>query len=448
MDQIKTNAAGTLDPSFGSDGVVKLPFPDIVGGIPAAVLALPNNKLLIAISLTSAQNLPVKVIRLDMAGKIDDLFGTGGFVDIPFGDAGRFVPYQLRPLQKRGWMIVGTLEESPADFYGDLAIVRQFEDGQLDASFGNDGKVIIKTNELLDSCVGADAKFLTRRHNEKSAETHGNVPVTAAVSAAEQQDGKLVLVSTVVFDFDNSLGIVLRLDVDGSLDKTFNQTGFVFVNLPGVTHSWTFAQGVAIQGDGKVLVCGDFIRNETGAFQEAYVLRYLEDGTVDSEYGASGLVTIKGNGTKFSLEAMALKPDGGIVAAGTSTTHGKGAGLLVALNPSGDFNLVFNNGKPVISDFLPNGLSWRRCALQTDGKIIVTGQGGSEPLDENSTMVTARYLADGSRDQLFGDDGWADFNDGAGLVLHRDSVVTVGNQVVVCGRIIKPVQGHVVRYLG
>ena len=205
MDQIKTNAAGTLDPSFGSDGVVKLPFPDIVGGIPAAVLALPNNKLLIAISLTSAQNLPVKVIRLDMAGKIDDLFGTGGFVDIPFGDAGRFVPYQLRPLQKRGWMIVGTLEESPADFYGDLAIVRQFEDGQLDASFGNDGKVIIKTNELLDSCVGADAKFLTRRHNEKSAETHGNVPVTAAVSAAEQQDGKLVLVSTVVFDFDRSV---------------------------------------------------------------------------------------------------------------------------------------------------------------------------------------------------------------------------------------------------
>ncbi|KQV17609.1 hypothetical protein ASC74_22550 [Pseudomonas sp. Root329] len=448
MDQIKTNTAGTLDPSFGRDGVVKLPFPDIVGGIPTAVLALPNNKLLIAVSPTEAQNSPAKVIRLNKAGEIDYLFGAGGFVDLPFGDGERFVPYQLRPLQNRGWVTVGVADENPGDTFGDLAIVRQFEDGQLDASFGNDGKVILKINELLDSCVGADARFVTRRHNEKSAEMHGEVPNLAVVSAAEQQDGKLVLVSTVFFAFDNLLGIVLRLDVDGSLDKTFNQTGFVFVNLPGVTHPWTYALDVAIQGDGKVLVCGDFIRNETGAFVEAYVLRYLQDGTVDSEYGASGLVTIKGNGTKFSLEAMALKPDGGIVAAGTSTTHDKGAGLLVALNPGGDFNLVFNNGKPVISDFLPNGLSWRRCALQTDGKIIVTGQGGGQSLDENSTMVTARYLADGSLDQLFGDDGWADFNDGAGLVLHKDSVVTVGNQVVVCGRIINPVQGNVVRYLG
>ncbi|MHC8294755.1 NHL repeat-containing protein [Pseudomonas sp. LB3P58] len=448
MDQIKTNTAGTLDPSFGRDGVVKLPFPDIVGGIPTAVLALPNNKLLIAVSLTEAQNSPAKVIRLNKAGEIDYLFGAGGFVDIPFGGEGRFVPLRLRPLQKRGWVIVGMVEENPGDIFVNLAIVRQFEDGQLDASFGNDGKVILKIYELLDSCVGADARFFTRRHNEKSAETHGEIPEFVAVSAVEQQDGKLVLVSTVFFEFDNSLGIVLRLDVDGSLDKTFNQTGFVFVNLPGVTHSWTYAQGVAIQEDGKVLVCGDFIRNETGAFVEAYVLRYLQDGTVDSEYGASGLVAIKGNGTKFSLEAMALKPDGGIVAAGTSGTHDKETGLLVVLNPGGDFHHGFNNGKPVISDFLPNGLSWRRCALQTDGKIIVTGQGGGQSLDENSTMVTARYLADGSLDQLFGDDGWADFNDGAGLVLHKDSVVTVGNQVVVCGRIINPVQGNVVRYLG
>lgn len=73
----------SLDPTFAQDGVLTLPIPGIAGDEAAAVLALPDAKLLVAIPLTGA-NAPVAIARLNDDGSLDETFGPArrGFVEI------------------------------------------------------------------------------------------------------------------------------------------------------------------------------------------------------------------------------------------------------------------------------------------------------------------------------------------------------------------------------
>jgi uncharacterized delta-60 repeat protein len=294
--------------------------------------------------------------------------------------------------------------------------------------------------------------ILTHRHDDKNGEKSSRGAGDVGVAAVGQQDGRIVLVSTVFFEFDHLKGIALRLNVDGSLDTSFNQKGFVLVELPGITHRWNYAAGVAVQQDGKVLVCGDFSREACDEFPDAYVIRYDQDGKVDASFGdkKNGVVTITDSSRWLDLGSMTLKSDGGVVAVGTADHDGDREGLIVSLNPSGSFNLVFNNGKPLFSSFTEHGVSWRRCVLQTDGKLVFSGQGGGALVNENSSVVTARYKSDGSQDVKFAGKGWAVFNSESGIDMFRGCAVMADNRVVVSGYVSfapPPLQGYVLRYL-
>lgn len=448
------------DPTFADNGVLHLPLGEIVGSYPESVLALSDKKLLLLFNASRSENSPTKVARLNEDGSRDLSFGSEGIVEVPFKDGSLFSARHLRPLEIGGWLITGTVEHS--DGKVDLAVVRQLPDGQLDTSFGpeNDGKVTLNVYELIDSRSMPGASFVTRRHDEKKAEKSSVSAGDVGMVAVGQQDGKIVLVSTVLFAFDYLRGIVVRLNTDGSLDKTFNGQGFVLVELPGIDHRWNYASGVAVQQDGKVLVCGDFSREGEGPeeWPDTYVIRYDQYGNVDDSYGdnKNGAVTIIDSSRWLDLGSMALKADGGIVAVGTAEKvgapgkEGNREGLIVSLNPSGSFNLVFNNGKPLFSNFTEHGVSWRRCLLQADGKLVVSGQGGGAFVDENSSVVSARFAADGALDVGFADKGWEVFNDERGFDLFSGGAVMVDNRIVICGYLgfaPPPAPGYVVRYL-
>ncbi|MGW8463785.1 hypothetical protein [Pseudomonas sp. CLCA07] len=447
-----TKSSEFCDPTFGNGGVLELPFDGVVGRFPDSVLPLPDKKLLLLFSALWSENSPVKVARLEEDGSLDLAFGNQGIVEVPFTEGARFSGRHLRPLDNGGWLITGTVEHSNGAI--DLAVVRQLQSGQLDPSFGpeKDGKVTINIYDLIDSRTKPGASFLTRRHDNKNGENSSQGAGDVGVAAFGQQDGKIVLVSTVNFAFDHLRGIALRLNVDGSLDTSFNQKGFVLVELPGITHRWNYAAGVAVQQDGKVLVCGDFSRETSDESPDAYVIRYDQDGNVDAGFGdkKNGVVTITDSSRWLDLGSMTLKSDGGVVAVGTADQDGDREGLIVSLNPSGSFNLVFNNGKPLFSNFLEHGVSWRRCVLQTDGKLVVSGQGGGAFVDENSSVVTARYTFDGSLDVKFAGKGWAVFNSESGIDMFRGCAVMADNRVVVSGYVSfdpTPLPGYVLRYL-
>lgn len=453
MTQVQgTKAEDFFDPTFGNGGVLDLPFEGIVGRIPNSVLPLPDKKLLLLFSALASENSPVKVARLNEDGSRDLPFGNNGIVEVPFKDGALFSGRHLRLLPSGGWLITGTLEYP--DGVVDLAVVRHLQNGQLDTSFGpeKDGKVALNVYDLIDSRAEPGAGFVTRRHDEKSAEKSSVSAGDVGVVAVGQQDGKIVLVSTVFFAFDCLRGIAVRLNTDGSLDATFNGKGFVLVELPGVTHNWNYAAGVAVQQDGKVLVCGDFSRENPEGRPDAYVIRYDQYGNVDESYGdnKNGAVTITDSSRWLDLFSMTLKADGGVLAVGTAESGGHREGLIASLNPNGSFNLVFNDGKPLFSNLTEHGVSWRSCVLQTDGKLVVSGQGGRALVNENSSVVTARYAPDGSLDVKFAGKGWAVFNNESGIDLFRGCTVMADNRIVVSGYVSfapPPLPGYVVRYL-
>lgn len=458
MNQSKVKAAGTLDPAFGHDGVVSTPFHDVVGSIPGAILPLPGNQLLVALGTTINQESPAKVARLHEDGSLDTSFGRHGIVEIPFADGTWFSPSNLRPQANGGWLITGMAEHPVRG--EELAVVRQLQDGRLDTSFGEkkDGKVLINIYELLGPKAGAGAKLMAQRQAGNYAVKVSEGAQDAGVSVVSQVDGKILLVSTVMFAFNYSRGIVLRLNQDGSLDETFAGKGFLLVEEKKISHYWNYASGVAVQEDGKVLVCGDFARESEGEWPDAYVIRYDQNGNVDKDYGDNkdGVVTIVDKDQWLDLGSMTLRPDGGIIATGSAEADRKRKGLIVVLNPSGSFNIVFNNGRPLISEFPEHGASWRRSAFQKDQQgnviaIIVAGQAGSGSLGDKSALIAARYRLDGTLDPAFGEGGWVEFSDERAIDIFRGSVVMSDNKIVVCGYVAfgpLPLPGNILRYLG
>src|SRR5205823_5199649 len=137
---------------------------------------------------------------------------------------------------------------------------------------------------------------------------------------------------------------VARYNADGSLDTTFGSGGTVTTNFgPGATYD--DADGVAIQSDGKIVVAGTC--NRGGSDNVFAVARYNADGSLDSTFGSGGTVTTDFGlgGSDDSAYAVALQPDGKIVAAGATYLGGvPGDFALARYNPDGTLDSTFGGG--------------------------------------------------------------------------------------------------------
>lgn len=383
---------GTLDPGFGEDGIVNLPFPDVPGFHVTDVLALPDKKVMVCL-LREGNSNEYLMCRLHENGDFDESFAQGlGYAEITFRP-GCAIHYFLafKSLDDSGWLM-------SARYYSDSqagrVLVRQRLDGQLDANFGEGGiRYIPQSEYLVDTKRSATALSAPSVH-EESAHSNASSPII------RQMDGKIILVDFVFSEVDVTKSVVIRLNADASLDKSFNEKGFVLVEPTGISYDTIEAMGVAVQNDGKVLISGRYTRGELGN-ENAFITRYGADGKIDETFNAGEPVSIA---KRSSLGSISVREsDGRIVAVGSwgNLDHG----LIVVLNPNGSNNLVFNNGQPLVTDLAVHGHTWSKQSTGTDGAITVYGFGGAN-FGQNLTSVTARYRADGSLDQTFNGKGF------------------------------------------
>jgi uncharacterized delta-60 repeat protein len=175
----------------------------------------------------------------------------------------------------------------------------------------------------------------------------------------------------------------------GTLDPSFGRGGIVTTDFGDrINGNVAMATAVTIQPDGKILVCGG-IPSTTG-FPIAAVARYNTDGSLDTTFGTSGIVTTQ-NLTVPS--AITLQTDGKIVVAGPSE------GLVIDVArylPNGTLDSTFGT-----NGIFTTGLNFRGSApasqviVQPDGKILV------------ADGFLLRLLADGEIDSSFGTTGAA-----------------------------------------
>lgn len=221
-----------------------------------------------------------------------------------------------------------------------------------------------------------------------------------AQAMAEQADGKLVVVGTS--DIGRPDFAVARYNPDGSLDTSFSGDGLVKTDFGDTSD---LAHGVAIQGDGKVVVVGTTTTPLATDYDFA-IARYNPDGTLDTSFGGDGRVTTDLGGMFDLLETVAIDADGGILAAGTYTEPGGIAYSLTVTRYEADGSVdtgFGENGSTIMRPDADQGDA-AEIAVQPDGKILLAGATG---VAFGTDFLVARFNADGSPDPTFGDGGVA-----------------------------------------
>ena len=146
----------------------------------------------------------------------------------------------------------------------------------------------------------------------------------------------------------------------GDPDSTFASDGIVTTDFAPTGND--FGEAVAIQPDGKIVVAGTSFNGSTYVFALA---RYSTNGDLDPTFGSGGRVTTAIGNMDDRATAVAIQPDGKIVAAGSSFTNGTGYGFaLVRYNPDGSLDNTFSGdgiqhddiSAPITSGTLTSGL--------------------------------------------------------------------------------------------
>ena len=144
------------------------------------------------------------------------------------------------------------------------------------------------------------------------------------------------------------------------------------------------------------------------------VARYDTEGNLDQSFGANGTVSLHEASVSQGLEAVALQPDGKIVAAGYFGWHsgtrppepGKREQIaVVRLDTNGALDKSFaSNGLLLMSS--PRYLwSGHGIAIQPDGKLLIVGDVQEEADDRPLppyAIVLVRLNPDGTPDADFG----------------------------------------------
>lgn len=302
-----------------------------------------------------------------------------------------------------------------------------------------DGKIVVmgvsyngKKHQILvlrfnsdgtrDNAFGAGGVFI---YGEKrKGNTYGS-------GIAIQPDGKIVVVGDSYYDKSREV-LVLRCNSDGSLDSTFGKGG-VATYRSQTKENKDLSFGVMLQSDARIVVVGS---THNGKTYEPMILRYNNDGSLDSSFGKGGVVTYKGlSDANVWGRAVAIQPDGRIVMVGVSYTPKKCDVLTVRYNADGSLDKGFGEGGVAPSSCPPGGRDWgRSIAIQPDGKIIVAG---NTRLRENTNILLLRYSANGKPDTTFGMGGIASYqsmakkgNWGQAVALLPDGkIVIVGNSL-------------------
>ncbi len=207
----------------------------------------------------------------------------------------------------------------------------------------------------------------------------------------------------------------------GALDPTFGSGGKVTTSF-GSTYD--FGNALAIQPDGKIIAGG---QSSNGLNYDFVLSRYNADGSLDSAFDSDGKVMTPFGAYNEGVDALVIQPDGKIVAAGYTYNGTNSDFALARYNADGSLDSAFGSGGKVTTNIASRDEYISAMALQPDGKIVVAGF--SEGATTSDDFAVARYNADGTLDASFGTGGYvltvfdADYDDAYALLLQPDGKI-------------------------
>lgn len=407
---LRYNADGTLDPGFGSSGVAKTSVGS--GSDEGLAVAVQLDGKIVAAGLTfNGSNNDFVVIRYNATGTLDTTFnGTGKVVTaVSTGlEAANAVA-----VQSDGKIVVAGMSG------GHLTAIRYNSNGSLDTSFNGTGKVttILGTSSRgMSLAIQSDGKIVVAGYSQVSGNddfalvrytTTGGLDttfnttgkVTTAIGSGNDQangvviqtNGRIVLAGLAFNGANNDVAVV-RYNINGSLDTSFNGTGKVTTAI-GTSNEQ--ANGVVLRTDERIVVTG-FASN--GSNNDMALVSFNSNGTLDTSLNGTGkVVTALGTGNEQG-NALVTRSDGRVIVAGSYHDGTNYDIALVAYNLNGSLDNTFNGSGRSITG-LANAIDTGTCiVVQADNKILV---GGTSNSGQNPDFAMVRYLPDGALDMSF-----------------------------------------------
>ncbi len=326
-------ADGTLDPTFGTGGSVVTQFGDVAAQ--AEAVALTADGRIVAVGWSVGDPDVIAVARYLADGTLDTSFGGDGMVTTTFGnDNAEAVALAIQADGKiivAGSVIVGSIRQ--------VAVVRYLPDGSLDSSFSDDGRqttpfgsgpssasslVIQPDGKIVVAGRTApnsqDPDLLLIRYNSDGSldssfnfdgivttDVNGRSDTANAVALAA--DGGIIVAGSVTID-SNGLFFAAKYGSDGLPDANFGANGLVVA--PATVHSTALA--LALQSDGSVLVAG--CRFSAGS--KFALARFSAQGELDATFGLDGVVVTDFGSDSACIDGLALTADQRAVAVGRS----------------------------------------------------------------------------------------------------------------------------------
>ncbi|HJT29277.1 MAG TPA: hypothetical protein VJ784_17830 [Pyrinomonadaceae bacterium] len=159
----------------------------------------------------------------------------------------------------------------------------------------------------------------------------------------------------------------------GNLDPAFGTGGIVRTDFAGNIDQ---ANAVAIQPNGQIVAAGSSFSNSK-TVEDFIVARYNANGSLDKRFGKNGKITTDFFRNVDSISAIAIQPDGRIVVAGFAQLPGSGGNprvfALARYRSDGSPDTSFGNGGALTTSFGGNFAAASALMLQPDGKIVVAG---------------------------------------------------------------------------
>ncbi len=326
------NSDGSRDTSFGTGGEVVT---DLGGfALASAVTIQADGKILVVgeIEENATFDLNIAMARYNPDGSLDASFGTGGIVTT---DLGGFEIGNAVALQADGKIVVAGAAGGSG-----FALVRYNSDGSPDSTFGSGGVAAINFAGLGDE----------------------------AESVAIQADGKIVAAGLSNQASTGSDFALARFNANGTLDTSFGSGGKVTTDFAG---QFDVASQVAIQADGKIVAGGNSYQGKkTG--DDFAVVRYNSNGSLDSSFNKAGKATADFGSFDDEAFGMALQGDGKVIIAGESAQSTGFDFALARFNGDGTPDKGFGTGGEVITVFAGES-QIIGVAIQADGNIVAGG---------------------------------------------------------------------------
>ncbi|MEO8067671.1 MAG: delta-60 repeat domain-containing protein [Flavobacteriales bacterium] len=222
---------------------------------------------------------------------------------------------------------------------------------------------------------------------------------TICNNIALQPDGKIVGCGLVAPDNSGSQQTagVYRFNADGSVDTTFNGTGYHRLYAFGSVGDF---ERVFVNADGTITCVGGAWNTGLGA------VRFTAEGTLDSTYGVNGTAMLPYPlPPAYSVDGVGgglVRPDGSVLAIRQlyGSNFFPGQLILAQFDPTGAPDQSFGVGGITNSGFTCGSVIGTGMALLPDGRFLVSGSGPGQ----NGFMMV-RFLANGTVDSTYATNG-------------------------------------------